>query len=112
MNPQKPLLLLILAFLAIPFSYAQDHNVRRARPRVLVIGVNGMELDVVRPLILQGKMPNLAGIAKRGVYGKLRTLSSPNCPRVYSTLFTSTRPEEHGITGFVVRGVTASTSML
>jgi predicted AlkP superfamily phosphohydrolase/phosphomutase len=79
---------------------------------VLVIGVNGMELDVVRPLILQGKMPNLASITKRGTYGKLRTLDAPNCPRVYSTLFTSTRPEEHGITGFVVDGVTASTNML
>jgi predicted AlkP superfamily phosphohydrolase/phosphomutase len=79
---------------------------------VVVIGVNGMEMDVLRPLILQGKMPNLTSVIKRGAYGKLRTVSAPNCPRVYSTLFTSTTPEEHGVTGFVVGGVTANTNML
>jgi predicted AlkP superfamily phosphohydrolase/phosphomutase len=71
-----------------------------------------MELDVIRPLILQGKMPNLASVIKRGSYGKLRTVSAPNCPRVYSTLFTSTKPEEHGVSGFIVGGITANTNML
>src|SRR6266853_1072568 len=47
-----------------------------------------------------------------GVNGKLRTLNAPNCPRVYSTMFTSTRPEEHGVTGFLVGGITANTNML
>jgi predicted AlkP superfamily phosphohydrolase/phosphomutase len=71
-----------------------------------------MEMDVIRPLILQGKMPNLASVIKRGSYGKLRTVSAPNCPRVYSTLFTSTTPEEHGVSGFIVGGITANTNML
>jgi predicted AlkP superfamily phosphohydrolase/phosphomutase len=84
----------------------------KPKPRVVVIGVNGMEMDVLRPLILQGKMLNLTSVIKRGAYGKLRTVSAPNCPRVYSTLFTSTTPEEHGVTGFVVGGVTANTNML
>ena len=84
----------------------------QAKPHVVVIGVNGMEMDVLRPLILQGKMPNLSSVIKRGAYGKLRTVSAPNCPRVYSTLFTSTSPEEHGVTGFIVGGVTANTNML
>src|SRR5579872_852912 len=84
----------------------------KPKPHVVVIGVNGMELDVIRPLLLQGKMPNLSSVIKKGAYGKLRTVSAPNCPRVYSTLFTSTKPEEHGVTGFVVGGITANTNML
>jgi predicted AlkP superfamily phosphohydrolase/phosphomutase len=91
---------------------AQTPVSAKPKPRVVVIGVNGMEMDVLRPLILQGKMPNLTSVIKRGAYGKLRTVSAPNCPRVYSTLFTSTTPEEHGVTGFVVGGVTANTNML
>jgi predicted AlkP superfamily phosphohydrolase/phosphomutase len=91
---------------------AQAPGDAKPKPRVVVIGVNGMEMDVLRPLILQGKMPNLTSVIKRGAYGKLRTVSAPNCPRVYSTLFTSTTPEEHGVTGFVVGGVTANTNML
>jgi len=46
------------------------------------------------------------------VHGKLRTVSAPNCPRVYCTLFTGTPPEEHGVTGFIVGGITANTNML
>jgi predicted AlkP superfamily phosphohydrolase/phosphomutase len=82
------------------------------KPRVLVIGVNGMEWDILRPLLLQGKLPNLARVIQNGTYGKLQTVSAPNCPRVYTTMFTSTRPEEHGVTGFIVGGITANTNML
>jgi predicted AlkP superfamily phosphohydrolase/phosphomutase len=85
---------------------------QEARPRVLMIGVNGMEWDILRPLLLRGQLPNLARIIQNGTYGKLQTVSAPNCPRVYSTLFTSTRPDEHGITGFLIGGITASTDML
>ena len=81
-------------------------------PHVVVVGVNGMELDVIRPLLLKGDLPNLAKVIKNGAHGKLRTVNAPNCPRVYSTMFTSTRPEENGVTGFLVGGITANTNML
>lgn len=84
----------------------------KPRPRVIVVGVNGMEWDMLRPLLLKGDLPNLAKVINQGVHGKLRTVSMPNCPRVYSTIFTSTNPEEHGVTGFLVGGVTANTNML
>jgi predicted AlkP superfamily phosphohydrolase/phosphomutase len=51
-------------------------------------------------------------VIKNGAHGKLRTVNAPNCPRVYSTIFTSTQPEEHGVTGFLVGGITANTNML
>src|SRR5580704_9142758 len=107
---------LLLAFLTLsmcsPLLFGQIQGATKPKPRVVVIGVNGMELDVIRPLLLQGKMPNLSSIIKKGAYGKLRTVSAPNCPRVYSTLFTSTKPEEHGVSGFIVGGITANTNML
>jgi len=100
--------------LAAAAASAQDAKpvASKAKPRVIVIGVNGMELDIIRPLVLRGQLPNLASVINRGAYGKLKTVSAPNCPRVYSTLFTSTNPEEHGVTGFLVGGITANTNML
>ena len=83
-----------------------------SRPHVIVVGVNGMEWDIIRPLLLRGELRNFAEVIQRGVYGKMRTLSAPNCPKVYSSIATSTPPEENGITGFVVAGKTASTDML
>lgn len=107
-----------LAFAALICSFlpsqlaGQTQITPKPKPHVVLIGVNGMELDIIRPLILEGKMPNLAKVIKNGAYGKLRTVSAPNCPRVYTTISTSTKPEEHGITGFLIGGITANTNML
>jgi predicted AlkP superfamily phosphohydrolase/phosphomutase len=114
MRKLSPFLILLMA--VAPASHAQDHGNAeghaKPRPHVVVIGVNGMELDVIRPLLLKGEMPNLERVVNNGAYGKLRTVSAPNCPRVYSTIFTSTKPDEHGVTGFLVGGITANTNML
>lgn len=104
------LLLAVLCLLVIPV-FSQNQSTK-PKPRVVVVGVNGMEWDMIRPLLLKGELPNLAKVIKNGAYGKLRTVDAPNCPRVYSTIFTSTKPEEHGVTGFLVGGITANTNML
>ena len=109
MNSRRISLLLVSVAL-LPLSLSAQQN--KPKPRVVVVGVNGMELDIIRPLILRGQMPNLASVVSRGAYGKLRTVSAPNCPRVYCTIFTSTHPDEHGVTGFLVGGITANTNML
>ena len=109
MNSRRILFLLLSALL---LSLSLSAQQGKSKPRVVVVGVNGMELDIIRPLLLRGEMPNLASVVSRGAYGKLRTVSAPNCPRVYCTIFTSTQPEEHGVTGFVVGGITANTNML
>jgi predicted AlkP superfamily phosphohydrolase/phosphomutase len=103
--------ILLLSVASIP-SWSQADAGAKPRPKVVVIGVNGMEWDILRPLLLQGKLPNLAHVIDNGTYGKLRTVSAPNCPRVYTTIFTSTQPDEHGVTGFIVGGITANTNML
>lgn len=112
MVPRKVSLLLASVFLFPIGLQAQEHSSSKPKPRVIMVGVNGMELDIIRPLLLKGEMPNLSRVIEKGAYGKLRTVSGPNCPRVYTTLFTSTTPEEHGVTGFIVGGITANTHML
>ncbi len=102
-------LLFACALIALPL-HGQDTP--QPKPRVIVLGVNGAEWDIIRPLLVRGEMPNLARVIERGVSGKLRTISAPNCPKVYSVFATSAPPEENGITGFVVHGTTASSDML
>src|SRR2546429_5317348 len=108
---RKLYLSLAVFLLSLPV-FGQQQSTPKQKPRVIVVGVNGMELDIIRPLLLKGQMPNLSKVIEKGAYGKLRTVSAPNCPRVYSTLFTSTDPEEHGVSGFIVGGITANTNML
>ncbi len=90
----------------------QTRSNAHTKPRVIILGVNGAEWDILRPLLVRGEMPNLARVIEQGVSGKLRTISAPNCPKIYSVFETSTPPEENGITGFLVHGATANTGML
>ena len=108
---KRVVFLAAILMIALP-GFGQVNSSAKPKPKVIVVGVNGMEWDIVRPLLLRGVMPNLAGVIKNGVHGKLRTVGAPNCPRVYSTIFTSTNPEEHGVSGFIVGGITANTNML
>jgi predicted AlkP superfamily phosphohydrolase/phosphomutase len=103
---QATLLLLAASLLAPAIAHGN------APPKVIVLGVNGMEWDLIRPLLTRGELPNLAKVIERGTYGKLQTLAAPNCPKVYTAIATSAPPEENGITGFKVGGVTANTTML
>jgi len=107
-----PLLLLAFSPCSNLPLFAQAPKVAESKPRVIVLGVNGAEWDILKPLLVRGEMPNLARVIQQGVSGKLRTVSAPNCPKVYSIFATSAPSEENGITGFLVGGVTASSSML
>ena len=106
-----PLVLMVLAVLAMAISAFAAESAA-PRPKVIVLGVNGAELDIIRPLLVRGEMPNLAHVIENGVSGKLKTIAAPNCPKVYTTIETSTPPDKNGITGFLVGGVTANTNML
>ena len=101
-----------IAFFPAQGQVRPTPNGAHTRPRVIVLGVNGAEWDILRPLLVRGEMPNLARVIERGISGKMRTISAPNCPKIYSIFETSTPPEENGITGFIVHGTTANTGML
>jgi predicted AlkP superfamily phosphohydrolase/phosphomutase len=103
---------LILAALSCASVWAQDQKKSTKRPKVFVFGVNGAELDIIRPLIARGEMPNLAKLMERGVSGSLQTVPAPNCPKAYTAIQTSAKPEDHGVTGFLVGGITANTNMI
>lgn len=112
MSFRRRVMIWCVACLLFSLPLLAQNQSTKPKPRVVVVGVNGMEWDILRPLLLKGDLPNLAKVIKNGAYGKLRTVSAPNCPRVYSTIFTSTTPEEHGVSGFIVGGITANTNML
>jgi hypothetical protein len=70
-------LFFVSLLLAATASRGQNQEKQATRPHVVVVGVKGMELDVIRPLLLKGAMPNLERVISNGAYGKLRTVSAP-----------------------------------
>lgn len=72
--------------------------------RALLVGIDGASMRIVGPLLEQGRLPNLASIARAGVHGTIRSQHPIDSPPVWNTVVTGMSPKKHGIRGFAYRG--------
>jgi predicted AlkP superfamily phosphohydrolase/phosphomutase len=73
-----------------------------SRDKVLLIGLDGAEWDLIHPMIEAGELPNLARLIDQGVHGKLRSIEPlAKSPAIWTTIATGRTPDEHGIHTFV-----------
>ena len=68
--------------------------------RCLCLGLDGADHRLVASLIDQGRLPTLAGIARRGAFGPLRSTLPAFTPTAWSSLVTGLNPGRHGVFGF------------
>ena len=68
--------------------------------RILCLGLDGADYDLVRKLLAEGRLPTLAGIAKRGAFGPLRSTIPAVTPTAWSSFLTGLNPAGHGIFNF------------
>jgi tetratricopeptide (TPR) repeat protein len=69
--------------------------------RVLVLGLDGMDPEVVDLLMAEGKLPHFARLRQGGAYGRLRSSKPLLSPIIWTTIATGRPPAEHGIGHFV-----------
>jgi tetratricopeptide (TPR) repeat protein len=72
-----------------------------ASPRLLLVGWDGAEWNLIAPLLDAGKLPNLAKLVEAGVLAKLGSLSPAISASLWTSAATGRRPEDHGICGNV-----------
>jgi Flp pilus assembly protein TadD len=68
--------------------------------RVIVIGLDAADWQLLDDYIANGTMPNLARLVKEGASGVLETIRPPLSPLVWTTMMTGVSPLEHGILDF------------
>jgi len=68
--------------------------------RVVVIGLDGATLDLIRPWAEEGKLPNLARLMQEGVSGELRSTIPPVTAPAWTSFMTGKNPAKHGIFHF------------
>lgn len=69
--------------------------------RVLLIGIDGASPRLAFPMMEEGRLPNLAAIARAGAHGPLRSIPPLYSPRIWNTIATGRPPAHHGIVAFV-----------
>jgi predicted AlkP superfamily phosphohydrolase/phosphomutase len=68
--------------------------------RVLCLGLDGADYDLVRDLVAGGKLPTIARLSREGAFGPLRSTIPPLTPVAWSSFLTGLNPGSHGIFGF------------
>lgn len=69
-------------------------------PRVMVIGIDGLDWKRLDPLIEQGRCPNFAKLARAGYRAPLESIEPTWSPIIWNTIATGVGWEQHGIEGF------------
>jgi predicted AlkP superfamily phosphohydrolase/phosphomutase len=78
--------------------------------RLLIIGLDGGNLEVIDPLIAQGRLPNLARIRLQGSSGVLRSVIPPHSAPAWITFMTGWNSGRHGVFDFWERDWSAYNS--
>ncbi len=68
--------------------------------KILLVGIDGGEWDVLDRLLDEGRTPHLARLIGQGTRASLKTLEPTLSPAIWTTIATGKLPEDHGIHGF------------
>lgn len=80
---------------------AADAKVPLAPRRLLVVGLDGADWDILDPLLDAGRMPNLKRLIDRGARGRLLSISPMISPVIWTSIATGVEPIRHGILDFL-----------
>ena len=72
-------------------------------PRLLVLGIDGMDPQILSRLMDAGRMPNHKALAASGGFVPLATTMPPQSPVAWSSFITGLEPVGHGIFDFIHR---------
>jgi tetratricopeptide (TPR) repeat protein len=74
---------------------------QRPAEKLLVLGWDAADWQMIDPLLARGRMPNLARLLAAGTRADLRTLEPKLSPILWSTIATGKTADKHGIHNFV-----------
>ncbi len=70
--------------------------------RVVLVGIDAGDWDVIDPLIAAGRLPNLARLKREGAWARMRSNSPMLSPMLWTSVATGKTPDRHGINDFLV----------
>jgi predicted AlkP superfamily phosphohydrolase/phosphomutase len=71
--------------------------------KVIILGIDGMDPQLLKKFMAEGKMPNFSTLAQKGSFRLLTTSIPPQSPVAWSNLITGMNAGGHGIFDFIHR---------
>lgn len=78
----------------------QTSQVEKKGGKVVLIGLDGADFDLLQPLIDSGDLPNLRRFQQQGAWGRLASTIPPISVPAWPSCFTGVNPGKHGVFGF------------
>jgi len=75
---------------------------RQPSHRMIVLGLDGGDWDVITPLVDQGKLPNMKKLMSEGRWGTLESQTPMRSPSLWTSIFTGQPAKKHGIEDWLV----------
>src|SRR5690349_6372421 len=91
---------LALAAIAAGVALIARHRATPSVPRVIVVGLDGADWQLLDRYRAKGAMPELDRLVREGRSGVLRSLVPPLSPLVWTTIATGVSPLQHRILDF------------
>ncbi|MGH9378722.1 MAG: alkaline phosphatase family protein, partial [Terriglobia bacterium] len=83
--------------------HRHPHVAGRRAPQVIVLGFDGADPKLVSKWMAEGKLPNLARLARAGTFTPLGTTNPPESPVAWASFATGLNPGNTGIFDFLTR---------
>jgi predicted AlkP superfamily phosphohydrolase/phosphomutase len=80
----------------------EEEYVHDGTPRIVLIGVDGLDWDRVNEYADRGLMPTMARLREEGASGMLRSIPPFVSPTIWTSIATGKVQEKHGISDFLV----------
>ncbi|MBW2062287.1 MAG: alkaline phosphatase family protein [Deltaproteobacteria bacterium] len=71
-----------------------------SRPKVVILGLDGVGWSLIQALTAEGVMPHLKALVRDSICGEMLSTLPEISPVAWTTFFTARNPGEHGIFGF------------
>jgi hypothetical protein len=68
--------------------------------KVIVVGFDGADWRVARPMMARGELPTFAAIVREGTTGPLESIHDSNSAVIWASIYTGMKPERHGALDF------------
>lgn len=72
-----------------------------ARKKIVVIGLDGSSWDLVKPLVDEGRLPNIKKMMEAGSHGMMQSTNPAHSAPAWTTFVTGVDPTQHGCFDFL-----------
>src|SRR5918994_792633 len=82
-------------------TYGTRSTAGRFSQKLLILGFDGMDPDLVSKWMDEGRLPNMQRLARQGGMYPLATTHSPESPTAWASFATGVNPGKHNIYDFL-----------